>query len=228
MRSRSSEISASLYRVIYITPEIKIIRESLQKSGNPLLLKIARELVSDPHYSQKYLFIQILGDQRDTSSVPSLIELLNMDHNRTNLNLKRNKEETRNIRIAVIVALGKIGDAENSAPELMNFLADPDASIRVNAADALTLLGEPQWANIINGENEDFEWLGKTKDLFFLHPLINILTNNKSATAAKGLGAMGSPEAKDPLRKSLIDHFPGRTGGAGMLVQGLFRDVPGD
>jgi HEAT repeat protein len=188
------------------TRDMQIIRDSLKRSNNPLLVKIAKELVTDPNGSSRPFFIQILGEKRDTSSAPLLIDLLKEDQQ---INIEGqivNREEARYFRNTVIAALGKIGDAKSSVPELINFLADPDASIRKNAAHALEELGKPGWAGLVHGDNEDFKRMGETKDHFFLQPLISILTGHKCPEAAKGLGEMGSPEAIAPLRRSLLDH----------------------
>ena len=69
-------------------------------------------------------------------------------------------------------ALAHLGD-KRAVQAILNFLCSnwETGSMRVAAAATLAKLGEPTWANLITGENSDWQALAGTKDVRLIDPL---------------------------------------------------------
>ena len=134
--------------------------------------------------------------------------------------------------------LGRLRDPSVVEP-LTTLLASRDGLARRGAARVLTDLGDRRWAEIIKGDVDDYERLGRSGDRRFVDPLIHLLADQHGATrraAAQGLaqlgehkwaewfigdihdfvrlGASGDPAAYDFLVRALNDS-------AGLAARGL-------
>ncbi len=171
-----------------------LVQQALIKSNHPDVLRLLRNRLADPKTYHVERLLDVLGNLRDHVSLPDILKYLQSD-----------KWE---IRRSAARALGNMGDAQ-AAPGLISSLTDTKSIVRVAAAKALSELGEPHWMGIINEDNDDFERLGETKDPAFLQPLIKILNQLSLPEAAKGLAAMGNPEAIPHIRAALVGfHSP--------------------
>ena len=91
---------------------------------------------------------------------------------------------------------------------LIKVLANDDSNVRKVAAEALELLGQPEWLQYVRGDDDDFRRLGSCEDSRVAVPLIKALSNGKSTvrrSAAEALGLLGDKRAVDPLIKALWD-----------------------
>jgi hypothetical protein len=84
------------------------------------------------------------------------------------------KNYSAKIRKEAATALGTIEKKETLAP-LLNALGDVDGGVRISAAQALKALGHGAWAEIITGDDSDYERLGASKNNLAVFPLIYAL-----------------------------------------------------
>ena len=71
----------------------------------------------------------------------------------------------------VAKALGELGDAR-AVRSLIKALGDCDSGVRRAAAEALSLLGQPQWKDWIKGDGDDLYRLGRFGQTRAVEPLI--------------------------------------------------------
>lgn len=91
---------------------------------------------------------------------------------------------------------------------LFSALGDLDGSVRLAAAEALAILGEPKWNEIIKGDYEDFARLGKSKDPRFIAPFIRALCKNdghERLIVAKALANLGESQWFDIIKGNKKD-----------------------
>ena len=136
-----------------------------------------------------------LGSSKDPRAVDPLIKAL------------AEPDYIYDIRQAVAKALGHLGDKRAIDP-LIKALADNDSMVRKVAAEALEQLGQPEWAQYVRGDDDDFHRLGSSKDPKAVDPLIKALADwhdDVRKNAVKALGLLGDKRAIDPLIKVLAD-----------------------
>ena len=115
------------------------------------------------------------------------------------------EDEYWNVKQAAATALGNLGDKRAIRALIIALGEDEYGFARLAASSALSKLGEKKWANIVKGENEDFERLGSSGDQRALEPLIKALVDRKPdirIRAALALGNLGDKRAIETLIKA--------------------------
>ncbi|MDP8257604.1 MAG: HEAT repeat domain-containing protein, partial [Candidatus Alcyoniella australis] len=134
-------------------------------------------------------------------------------------------DEKSYTRKAAAKALGELSDTRAVDP-LILALTDKDADVRQCAAKALALLGHPEWAQWVKGEDDDFLRLGRSGKSEVVEPLIGALGHWDSdvrSSAAWALGALGDARAVEPLVRALGGKCDGR--GAAAKALGELSDT---
>ncbi len=108
--------------------------------------------------------------------------------------------------------LGQLGDLRAVEP-LVSALANEDCGVRRATVAALAQLGEPQWQEVVRGDNEDFARLAACGDPHVFEWLIAALgawdLGVVQRAAAEALGRLGDPRAVEPLTAALNDRDSG-------------------
>ncbi len=94
--------------------------------------------------------------------------------------------------------------------QLIMLLCEYDTEVRKCAADALAILGETKWAEIVQGDalGNEFKELACCDDPRAIRSLIKALKNKEEHArfmAAMALGISGKPDAVEPLIEALKD-----------------------
>lgn len=107
----------------------------------------------------------------------------------------------------VVEVLGLIGD-NRACVEIKPLLTHPNGNIRLQAANTLAKLGEPEWQQFIKNESEDFERLIKKSDPQLLSWYIENFKSNDNqhlkVRLAQTLTRLGEKELAAEVRKMLI------------------------
>jgi HEAT repeat protein len=109
---------------------------------------------------------------------------------------------------AAAQALGRLGDRRAVAP-LVRLLGHRESILREAVALALAELGEPEWREIVKGDEEDLARLGASRDPRAVEPLLGALSDedepllDERSRAAEALGELGDPRAVAPLIEAL-------------------------
>jgi len=104
-------------------------------------------------------------------------------------------------------------------PTLIQALKDPEKGVRGQATQALVMMGEPAYSDLIGLlRNSDWkvryraaEALGMMGDEKAARPLIGILSDGKDHVrymAAKSLGMLRAPAAREALQRCISDENP--------------------
>ncbi|MDZ7814431.1 MAG: HEAT repeat domain-containing protein [Planctomycetota bacterium] len=115
-------------------------------------------------------------------------------------------EDDKNTRTEFVRALAALG-GESAIHKLETMLTDRSASVRVEAAAALHVLGEGQWRNLVKGEGDDIRRIGELADEDALRLLNSALDSDDTllrAKAARAASNMGN-HAKALLEKAAAD-----------------------
>lgn len=154
-------------------------------------------LLDDSEPAVRRAAARALGELADAQAADKLLE-------------KLKQEKTDDIRESIIQTLGKLRDPR-AVESLIPLVADPQPSVRKQAAGALALLGDKKWAELIKGEWEDFIRLGKAKAPMALAALLDLARSRDSGqrlVAVRGLAELADPKAAETLLGALADSHP--------------------
>lgn len=135
----------------------KSVREesatALGKIKDPRAVEPLIERLGDPDKSVIARVIYALGAMQDPRAEEPLIRML--DDMERNIRCKYDGIDNSDLRSLIADALGETG-SQKSVGILIRTLGDVNGYARVNAANSLDKLREPQWKELIKGDQEDF------------------------------------------------------------------------
>ncbi len=144
--------------------------EALKSIGDTRAVEPLITALQDKSFYVRRDAAKALGSIKDTRAVEPLVAAL--------------KDEDEDVREYAAEALKSIGDTravvplvtaaknEDEVDSLVKQLAYMDENVRRNVADYLAKLGEPKWLDYIQGNDDDFIRLVKSKDSRLLVPLL--------------------------------------------------------
>ncbi len=116
--------------------------------------------LSSDSWAKREAAATALGEIEDKESVKALLGAL--------------KDDAYEVRRAAAKSLGQLRAREAIDP-LIELLGDASDTVRMYAASALANLGERSWRDVIRGELQDLDRLGKCGDPRALKALVNAL-----------------------------------------------------
>lgn len=108
--------------------------------------------------------------------------------------------------LSAIKTLGKSNNPEGIQP-LTNILCNKDKNVRIFAVNALAKLGEPQWHNLIQGNDEDFQRIAKSGNKHLIKSLVAMAQYcPEKGIERKALGNSKNPLVTNIVRDNLTKH----------------------